>query len=200
MQTKYMAADERRAVTVEAVIALAAQQNPGDITTSAIAQHMGVTQGALFRHFPNKEAILEAVMDWVADRLLARIDKASHGAATPLEALEAMFMAHVGFFVEHPGVPRMLLGELQRAEMTAPKRMAHKMLRRYRERLVTVIEEGKSSGQLAQDCDTASLSTLFIGMIQGLVMQSLLAGDPEHIRKEAPGVFQLFRRAIAVRT
>lgn len=199
MQTKYMPADERRAVTVEAVVALAARQNPGDITTAAIAQHMGVTQGALFRHFPNKEAILEAVMDWVADRLLARIDKAAHRGATPLEALEAMFMAHVGFFVEHPGVPRMLFGELQRAEMTAPKRMAHKLLRRYRERLVTVIEEGKSSGQLAQDCDTASLGTLFIGMIQGLVMQSLLAGDVELIRKEAPGVFLLFRRAVEVR-
>lgn len=199
MQTKYMAADERRAVTVEAVVALAAQQNPGDITTAAIAAHMGVTQGALFRHFQNKEAILEAVMDWVADRLLARIDKASHGAATPLEALEAMFMAHVGFFVEHPGVPRMLFGELQRAEMTAPKRMAHKMLRRYRERLVTVIEDGKSSGQLAEDSDTASLGTLFIGMIQGLVMQSLLAGDVQLIHKDAPGVFLLFRRAIAVR-
>ena len=125
MQTRYMPADERRAVTVEAVVARAAQQNPGDITTAAIAAHMGVTQGALFRHFPTKEAILEAVMDWVADRLLARIDKASHGAPTPLDALEAMFMAHVGFFVEHPGVPRMLFGELQRAEMTAPKRMAH---------------------------------------------------------------------------
>jgi AcrR family transcriptional regulator len=198
MQTKYMPADERRAVTVEAVVALAGQQNPSDITTAAIAQHMGVTQGALFRHFPNKEAILEAVMDWVADRLLARIDKASHGAATPLESLEAMFMAHVGFFVEHPGVPRMLFGELQRAEMTAPKRMAHKMLWRYRERLAAVIEDGKSSGQLAQDSDTASIGTLFIGMIQGLVMQSLLAGDVQLIRKEAPGVFVLFRRAITV--
>ncbi len=198
MQTKYMPADERRAVTVEAVVALAGQQNPSDITTAAIAQHMGVTQGALFRHFPNKEAILEAVMDWVADRLLARIDKASHGTATQIESLEAMFMAHVGFFVEHPGVPRMLFGELQRAEMTAPKRMAHKMLRRYRERLAAVIEGGKSSGQLAQDSDTASIGTLFIGMIQGLVMQSLLAGDVQLIRKEAPGVFVLFRRAITV--
>jgi AcrR family transcriptional regulator len=194
-----MPADKRRGVTVEAVVALAAHQNPGDITTAAIARQMGVTQGALFRHFPNKEAILEAVMDWVADRLLARIDKAASGAATPLDALEAMFMAHVAFFVEHPGVPRMLFGELQRAEMTAPKRVAHKLLQRYRERLVTVIEDGKSAGQFAQDGNTASLGTLFIGMIQGLVMQSLLAGDPEHIRKEAPGVFQLFRRAIAVR-
>ncbi len=73
---KYLPADERRAVTVEAVIELAAQQNPSEITTAAIAKHMNVTQGSLFRHFANKEAILESVMNWVAKRLLARIDKA----------------------------------------------------------------------------------------------------------------------------
>ena len=59
---KNLPADERRAVTVEAVIELAAEQNPNDITTAAIAQRMGLTQGALFRHFPNKDAILQAMM------------------------------------------------------------------------------------------------------------------------------------------
>ena len=65
---------------------------------------------------------------------------------------------------------------------------------------MTVIEGGKSCGQLAHDSDTASLGTLFIGMIQGLVMQSLLAGDVQLIRREARGVFALFRRAVTVRT
>lgn len=198
MQNKYMPSSERRAVTVEAVLELAAHQNPSDITTNAIARHMGVTQGALFRHFPSKEAILESVMDWVADRLLARIDKAAKGAPAPLQALEAMFMAHIAFFAEHPGVPRMLFGELQRAEMTAPKRMAQKMLLRYRELLVTLIDDGKAQGQLAPQTDTAAAATLFLGMIQGLVMQSLLAGDVQLVRREAPGVFSLFHSAIEV--
>ncbi|WP_274378370.1 hypothetical protein [Thiobacillus denitrificans] len=38
---KHLPADERRAVTVEAVVELAAEQNPNDITTSAIAKRMG---------------------------------------------------------------------------------------------------------------------------------------------------------------
>ncbi len=42
--SKYLPADERRAVTVEAVIELAAQQNPSEISTAAIAKHMGVTR------------------------------------------------------------------------------------------------------------------------------------------------------------
>ena len=50
----YLSAEERREVTVETVIDLAAEQNPTDITTGAIAKRMGVTQGALFRHFPSQ--------------------------------------------------------------------------------------------------------------------------------------------------
>jgi TetR/AcrR family transcriptional regulator len=193
---KHLPADERREHTVETVIELAAEQNPGDITTAAIAKRMNLTQGALFRHFPSKDAIWEAVMGWVAERLLARVDKAAARAASPLAALEAMFMAHLGFVAEHPGVPRMLFGELQRAGDSPAKRMAQTLIGRYGERLRTLIELGKAQGELAADLDTAAAATLFIGTIQGLVMQSLLAGDVAHLRRAAPGVFAIYRRGI----
>lgn len=196
VQRKHLPAEERRAVTVEAVVKLAAEQNPTDITTAAIATSMKLTQGALFRHFPNKEAIWQAVMEWVAEHLMARIERAARGAASPLAALEAMFMAHIAFVTEHPGVPRMLFGELQRAEDTAAKRMAQTMIRRYGERLSVLMEEGKSAGELDPQLDSAAAATLFIGSIQGLVMQALLAGDTGRMRKNAPGMFAIFRRGI----
>ena len=193
---KHLPADERRAVTVEAVIALAAEQNPGEITTAAIARHMGLTQGALFRHFPSKDAILQAVMAWVAERLLARVDKAAQAAASPLAALEAIFMTHIDFIAQHPGVPRMLFGELQRAGDTTAKMMARTMLDRYGKRLSALIEQGKAQGELAAEVNTAAAATLFIGAIQGLVMQSLLAGNTARMRTGAPGAFAIYRRGI----
>lgn len=193
---KHLPADERRAVTVEAVIELAAEQNPSEITTSAIAKRMNLTQGALFRHFPSKDAIWQAVMEWVAERLLARVDKAAQSAASPLAALEAMFMAHIDFVAEHPGVPRMLFGELQRAGDTPAKRMVQTLISRYGERLRSLIEQGKLWGELAPEVDTTAAATLFIGTIQGLVMQSLLAGGVERIRVDAPGAFAIYRRGI----
>ncbi len=193
---KHLPADERRAVTVEAVIALAAEQNPGEITTAAIAKHMGLTQGALFRHFPSKDAILQAVMEWVAERLLARVDKAAQAAASPLAALEAIFMTHIDFIAKHPGVPRMLFGELQRAGDTPAKMMARTMLDRYGKRLSALIEQGKAQGELAAEVNTAAAATLFIGAIQGLVMQSLLAGNTEKMRTGASGAFAIYRRGI----
>lgn len=193
---KNLPADQRRAVTVEAVVELAGEQNPTDITTAAIAKHMGLTQGALFRHFPNKNAILQAVMEWVAEHLLGRVDKAIQSAPSPLAALEAVFMTHVSFVVQNPGVPRMLFGELQRAEDSPAKLMVRTMIRGYSDRLRRLLEDGKAHGELAADLDVDAAATLFIGSIQGLVMQSLIAGNVTAIRTNAPGVFAVYRRGI----
>lgn len=196
IRSKNLPADERRAVTVKAVVDLAASQNPSGITTAAIAKQMNVTQGSLFRHFPNKDAIWASVMEWVAERLMARIDVSIQGIGSPLAAMEAMFMCHIEFVSEHPGVPRMMFGELQRSESTPAKRMVQTMIQRYGVRLQTLVKQGKAEGELDTALDSEAAATLFIGTIQGLVMQSLLAGDVASIRRDAPRVFAIYRRGI----
>ncbi len=197
--SKHLPADERRAVTIEAVVELAGSVNPSEITLAAIAKHMNVTQGALFRHFPSKEAIWQAVMEWMAERLLSRIDRAARDIESPLEAMRAMFMRHVEFVIEHPGVPRMMFGELQRAEASPAKRIAQTLIQRYAERIRARIEAGKAGSEIAADVDTQAAATLFIGTIQGLVMQSMLSGDIERIRVDAPVVFAIYQRGIEKR-
>ena len=189
-------ADERRTRTIETVVALAAENNPSEITTSAIAERMELTQGALFRHFPTKDAIWEAVIGWVSERLLSRADRAAEDAASPLAALEAVFMAHIDFVAKHPGVPRMMFGELQRAQGSPAKRVAQEMMRRYGKRLRLLIEQGQSQGEISAHVDAGSAATLFIGMIQGLVIQAMLGGSLKGVRSAAPGAFAIFRRGI----
>lgn len=189
-------ADERRALTIETVVALAAEGDPREITTTVIAERMHLTQGALFRHFPTKDAIWEAVIGWVSERLLSRTDRAAEAAASPLAALQAVFMAHIEFVAKHPGVPRMMFGELQRSEKTPAKRVAQELMRRYGERLQALIEQGKSTRQIAPQVDAASAATLFIGMVQGLVMQAMLRGNLKAVRDAAPGAFAIYRRGI----
>ena len=193
---KNLPADERRSVTVEAVVALAGSQNPSDITTAAIAKHMNLTQGALFRHFPSKDAIWQSVMEWVADRLLARIDSAAEGIDSPLAAMQAMFISHIDFVVEHPGVPRMMFGQLQSTDATAAKEMAQTLIQRYAERIRTRIEQGKASGEITLEVSTQAAATLFVGTIQGLVMQSMLSGDIKRMRVDAPSVFAIYQRGM----
>lgn len=192
----YLRASDRRVATVEAVVALAANHNPSEITTTAIAHEMGLTQGAVFRHFPTKDTILQAVMKWVAATLMARVETAVRTTASPMLALEALFMAHVEFVAAHPGVPRIILSELQRAEPSTPKRIVQAFLRQYSERVSQLLAEAKQRGELPAALDAEAAAILFVGTIQGLVLQALLAGHVTRIRRDAPRVFAIYRRGI----
>lgn len=105
-------------------------------------------------------------------------------------------MSHIEFVAEHPGVPRIIFGELQRTESTAAKRMVQTLIQRYSERLYPLIEKAKDSGELPHSLDSEAAATLFIGTIQGLVMQSLLLGDVGRMQHDAPRVFAIYRRGI----
>ena len=194
--TNYLPAAERRSATVEALVGLAAERNPGEITTTEIARRMGLTQGALFRHFPTKEAIMEAVMRWVAGQFSSRLEKAASNTGSSLDAMERVFLEHARFVSGHPGVPRMIFGELQRGKASATRRLVEALLERYRAMLLRLVKDGKATGELREDLDAQAAVTLFIGMIQGLVMQSLVAGDMGRVRREAPRVFAIYREGI----
>ncbi|NOX08886.1 MAG: TetR/AcrR family transcriptional regulator [Gammaproteobacteria bacterium] len=194
--TKHMSGEQRRADAIETVIDLASEQNPEEITTTAISNRMGLSQGALFKHFPNKEAILKGVIEWVAERLLSRVDKATKEADSPLEALEAVFITHIDFVASHPGVPRMLFGELQRSKVTPAKKMARALIENYGKIIEAIIEQGKEQGKLDETLDSKSAAIMFIGIIQGLIMQSLITESMENMRENAAGVFRIYCRGI----
>ena len=116
-RTKHRTAD-RQAELVQAALQLAAQHSPAEVTTAALAQAIGITQGGVFKHFESKEAIWLAVLDWVQAALLQRLQDAAaphveQGDAQ--QALRAVFVAHVAFAQAHPGVPRLVFQELQHA-------------------------------------------------------------------------------------
>src|SRR3546814_1678826 len=74
--------------------------------------------------------------------------------------------------------------------------MAQTLIRHYGERLHTLLDAGKARGELHADLDPEAAATLFIGTVQGLVMQSMLADDVTRIRSDAPGVFAIYLRGV----
>ena len=191
-----LSADARRAATVETVISLAAATNPADITTAQIAAQMGVTQGALFRHFADKQAIWAAVMDWTATTLLARFDAVT--GATPIERLRAMFATHIDFVVTHPGVPRILFGELQRDGDAQGKMCVRALMAAYRERVTNLLTEAKTRSLVAERVDISAASTMFLGMVQGLVMQAMAASDFTTMPAVSGRLFDLYLDGLGV--
>lgn len=158
-----------------------------------------LTYTALLRSFYNNENVLETVMEWVAKRLLKRIDKAIAKSNTPLMALEAVFMANIDFITKHPELPRLLLSELQKQKHTVAKKMAKKLLSHYSVRLHALFSDAKAQGELSSDLDVDTAVMTFVGSIQGLVVQSLLLDDPNFIKREALNVFQTVVTGAAIK-
>lgn len=195
MQTR-LPTEERQAEIVAAALQLARVASPALITTTDIASAIGVTQGAVFKHFPTKDSIWVAALRWVHEALLQTVRHAAADAASPLDALSAMFRAHVDFVIAHPGVPRLIFHELQQPADSATKQEVRALLQAYRKLLLDKLEHAVSRGQVTADLDREAAATTFVGLVQGLVMQSMLAGRPAAMRSQAERVFALFRRSL----
>lgn len=180
-----LSTEARRREIVATVLELARERGPDAITTQAIADRMGVTQGAVFRHFPDKEAIWLAVFAWVRESLGAALAGALAKKASPLGRIERAFLAHVAFVATNPGVPRVMFHELQYPGDSPVRADVRAMIEGYRRRLVQLFAQAKSAGELPSGLDAALASVLFIGAVQGLVIQGSLAGDEASMVKRA---------------
>lgn len=194
--TPRLSGDERRSAIVDAVLEMAAEVSPARISTTDIGRAVGLSQGAVFKHFACKEDIWLAVAETVAERLMAVVDGAVRQATSPLAALHDVFMAHVDFVVANPGVPRFIFHELQPAAETPVKRCIRALMGGYRQRLMALLGELETAGQLADGVDKQAAAGLFLGSIQGLIMQSMLASRDTGIRAQAGAVVAIYERGI----
>jgi AcrR family transcriptional regulator len=190
----------RQASLVAAALQQAATRSPADITTADLAQAVGITQVAVFRHFPSKDAIWLGVMEWISENLLAALQRAASAGehpSLPMVALKALFDAHVHFVMTHPGVPRVIFQELQHAHDTPLKSSVRTLMQQCRALVMGLLVRAQEQGLLAPGIDLQAAAVLFLGSVQGLVLQSLFSGQVHTMAAHAPGVFAIYLRGVA---
>lgn len=190
-----LSAEERQDEIVKAAVVLAGVEGMDNVTTQAIADAVGVTQGAVFRHFPTKDTIWIAVVHWIRGRLMGVIDMAASRASDPLDAVEKIFFAHIGFAEKNPAVPRLLFS-------TSPhlKQLVKEMLAGYEEKIAKLLAQAKTQGLVRADLGESDAATLFVAMIQGLVTRVLILGTKKSLLVEARRVFPIYLAGIAAGT
>jgi hypothetical protein len=96
----------------------------------------------------------------------------------------------------HPGVPRLIFHELQQATDSAVKQEVRSLLQAYRRLLTGLLGAAAAQGQVPADLDREAAATLFVGIVQGLVMQSMLSARPAALKAQAGRVFAIYLRGI----
>ncbi|MEI6616508.1 MAG: TetR/AcrR family transcriptional regulator [Cyanobium sp. ELA507] len=208
-------AAERRAHAVRTLLDLASHTAPDAISTAAIAERMGLSHGALFRHFPNREAIWAEAVTWATGELERRFDACQEipaaattpdpGAARlppsgPLQQVAALMASHAGLLQQHPGLVRMLFAELQRPATSPARETGKAFMQRFRLRLAALIATAQADGDLEPDLDPHDLAALLVATQQGLMLQALVHDGFADLTERSRRSVALFLRAGPGRT
>ena len=193
---KRMSSEERQGEIIRVAVELAADKGVDSVTTQDMADAMNLTQGAIFRHFATKDDIWFAVIVWVRERLMKVLDKAAADATDPLNAIERMFFAHIAFISKHPAIPRLLFSELLHKKNGKLRQLIEGIISGYEAKIAGLLDAAKSQSLVPDDLDSQSAAVLYIGMIQGLVMQSSIFGGKRALQQQAEKTFPIFLHGI----
>lgn len=191
-----LSAEERQSEIIRVAVELAADKGVDSVTTQDMADAMQLTQGAIFRHFATKDDIWLSVMQWIRDRLMKVLDKAAADASDPLNAIERMFFAHIAFISKHPAIPRLLFSELLHKKNSKLRQLIQEIISGYEAKITGLLDAAKSQSLAPDDLDSKSAAVLYIGMIQGLVMQASIFGGKRSLQQEAVKTFPIFLHGI----
>ncbi len=157
----------RREEVAEAVLNLVGSRGPGALTTTEIARVVGLTSGALFRHFDSREAMLDAAVELA----VARIEATFPGsAAPPRDRILALARGRLELLGREPGIAWFLRSpqatELL-SEAAAEKLQGIK--RRSRAFLQEAILEGAAAGTIRDDVEAPVLLLVLTSTIHALL-------------------------------
>jgi TetR/AcrR family transcriptional regulator len=181
---------------VRALLELAYAISPDQISTAAIAERMGVSHAALFRHFPSREALWAEAVHWATTEL----DRSFQAVARrdlddPLAELEALLLAHGAFLEAHPGLIRMFFAELQRPETSPAREEGKAFMNRFRRRLAALISVAQGQGRLDSQPEAAQLAEMLLALCQGLMLQALVHGTLGRLGESTRRALMLVLRA-----
>ncbi|WP_048648926.1 TetR/AcrR family transcriptional regulator [Nitratireductor soli] len=100
--------EETREKLIEAARRLFVEKSYAETGTPEIVRMAGLTRGALYHHFADKQALLQAVAEREAEKVAAQVEQGSGTAASPIDALIDGGNAYLAAMAE-PGRTRLLL-------------------------------------------------------------------------------------------
>lgn len=162
-------AAERKKEIVETAIRLAAECGPDRLTTESLAKEIGISQPAIFRHFPTKSDIWEAVGQRICD-LMGESGKLIE-ATGPADRLHKMVSAQLEFIESTPAVPAILFSRELHSENEKLREFFAGLMSQRQKKLSELIETGIKNGEFNESLDPDDAAYLVLALIQGLAMR-----------------------------
>jgi AcrR family transcriptional regulator len=153
----------RRAEIADAILRVAGREGIGALTMERLGRELGVTSGALFRHFPSRASMLNEAARLAVARLEATFPPTS---LAPLERLRQLLVARSRLAAEHAAIPQLVFSE-QFGKALPPKgaRAVRAVVLRTRDFVVEALRDAGARGEARRDIPPEELALALIGAV-----------------------------------
>jgi len=188
----------RRRQILEA-LAQELERRPGErITTARLAAVLGVSEAALYRHFPSKAKMLEALIEFAEDSVFSLANRILAEDLTPAKRCERLLGMFISFADKNPGITRVLTGDALVGEHERLRARAAQLFDRLETQLRQILRDARQNDPALLRPDAVSaVANLMMAVAEGRIAQyrrsgftrSPLDGWPEQWRELAQGIF-----------
>ncbi|MEZ5684669.1 MAG: TetR family transcriptional regulator [Paracoccaceae bacterium] len=189
-------ADLRKAEIVTAVLDMADRIGPDRVTTSAVAHDIGLTQAALFRHFPTKAELWAAVAEHVTDTLARAWDEALHDIPAPLGRIRALIAAQLRVISRNPAIPMLLFSRELTCENDVLRSAFRDRLATFHATLEADIARAQTEGTIAADLPPREVAYLLSSLVQGAAIRWALGPRTDPLETTGLGLLDLQLRLL----
>ena len=163
-------------------LALMLQDNPGArITTANLAKHVGVSEAALYRHFPSKAKMFEGLIEFIEESLFSRINRIQRNTDStagdvaaelaPVDQCAAILSLILTFAERNPGFARLLVGDALQGETERLRMRMRQVFERLETHLRQVVRADQDSRKSAPPTPANIGANLLLAAVEGRINQ-----------------------------
>ena len=161
----------RRQQILEA-LALMLQERPGDrITTANLAAQVGVSEAALYRHFPSKAKMLEGLIIFTEDTLFTRINLILGEQRQAISRCRNIIYLLLSFVERNPGFARLFVGDALQGETERLRARMHQLLNRLETQLRQILREHNAALTEMPTLQINPSANLMLAYAEGKIVQ-----------------------------
>ena len=193
LQKQAKSRKEQIALTAIDIISEGGTQN---LSMYKIAERIGVTDAALYKHFKSKTDMLLFMVELIEDILIKRMDEHSKLFDDPIKRLKNILSFQFRFIEQNKGIPRILFSEaLQFKDKKLTSKITN-ILDQYLDLIKKTLSEAKKNGSIKSNLDTNTLAFIFMGMLQSTVILWTLGGCKLSLEQKEKSLWKGFHRLI----
>lgn len=186
----------RREQITEAALALIATQGLRRLNVAAVARRVGLVPSGIYRHFKNKDEIIDAVLGLLENRLMTMVRAACDKAEDPLERLRTLLMSHIRFIREGRAIPRIIFSDdLQHGNPDRRQRIL-RILMGYLGQVRQIVEAAQKQRRIRPNLDPETVVMMFFGIFIPAGIRWHLTEGGFDITKHAERAWHILRDAL----